>query len=189
MGAQLLIYAVLYAITVGAALMVLFSRDTVKSAMSLVLVMLSLAAHYFYLGMEFVGAIQIIVYAGAIMVLFLFVIMLLNVREREVTPWYLRHTRYVGTALGFCIFFLLVIGIRVFSGMDEATATLAAGQVARPSPSISELVTLLVTKYSLPFLLTSVLLLVAVIGAVVMGRREDPETGEEYIPEDLEEAV
>jgi len=185
MGPQLVIYATLYVITVAAAIGVLVNRDTVKSAMCLVLVMLSLAAHYFYLGMEFVGAIQIIVYAGAIMVLFLFVIMLLNVREREIIPWYLRKARWLGAALAAFIFVILVASTRYFAPEVDASA----GIVARPAPSIEEIVTLLITKFSLPFLLTSILLLVAVIGAVVMGRREDPETGEEYIPDDMEEAV
>ncbi len=177
MGVEFLIYGILYIITVGAALLVLFSRDTVKSAMALVLVMLSLAAHYFFMGQEFVGAIQIIVYAGAIMVLFLFVIMLLNMREKEVAPWYTRNTRFWAGAMALIFFFLLAWGINTFGAVERGFQT-------RPSPSITDLTTLLMTKYALPFVLTSILLLVAVIGAVVMGRRADPETGEEYLPEE-----
>lgn len=182
MGAQFLIYAILYVVAVGGALMVLFNRDTVKSAMSLVLVMLALAGHYFYMGQEFVGAIQIIVYAGAIMVLFLFVIMLLNVREREVTPWYLRSSRFTGGLMALVFFFLLAFGISTFGAVELASAG------ARPAPSNNEIFSMLMTKYLVPFLLTSVLLLVAVIGAVVMGRRFDPETGEEYQVEEEEVA-
>ncbi|MCB2155894.1 NADH-quinone oxidoreductase subunit J [bacterium] len=181
MGAEFLIYAILYLVTIGGAVMVIASRDTVRSAMALVLVMLSLAAHYFYLGQEFVGAIQIIVYAGAIMVLFLFVIMLLNVREREVAPWYMRSPRFWGGALALLFFALLAIGINIFAASSMTTSA-HSGE----APTIVDLVTLLMTKYSLPFLLTSILLLVAVIGAVVMGRRVDPETGEEYIPDESE---
>ncbi len=179
MGADILIYAILYLITVGGALGVLFNKDTVKSAMCLILVMIALAGHYLYLGQEFVFAIQIIVYAGAIMVLFLFVIMLLNMREREVTPWYLRNPRFVGGVFALTFFFLLAIGINTFGSVSQ-------GRAPAPAPSISELATLLTTKYSLPFLLTSILLLVAVIGAVVMGRRSDPETGEEYLADEEE---
>lgn len=175
MGAEFLIYSILYLITIGGAVMVIASREPVRAAMALVLVMLSLAGHYFYLGQEFVGAIQIIVYAGAIMVLFLFVIMLLNVREREVAPWYMRNVRFWGGALALLFFVLLAAGINIFAG-----GTVVSSAHAGDAPTIPDLVTLLVTKYSLPFLLTSVLLLVAVIGAVVMGRRADPETGEEY---------
>ncbi|MDX1971627.1 MAG: NADH-quinone oxidoreductase subunit J [Candidatus Sumerlaeia bacterium] len=176
-----LIYTLLYILTLVSGILVLTLRDTVKSAMALVLLMLSLACHYFYMGQEFIGAIQIIVYAGAIMVLFLFVIMLLNVREQEITPWYLRNSRYMAGVFSAVFFLILAFGISVF-GTDDIE-----GFSATP-PSIVELSTLLTTKYFLPFILTSVLLLVAVIGAVVMGRRFDPETGEEYIPEDIESA-
>lgn len=174
-----LVYTLLYVVTLVSAIMVLVSKDTVKSAMALVLLMLSLAAHYFYMGQEFVGAIQIIVYAGAIMVLFLFVIMLLNVREKEITPWYLRNTRFVAGVFAVAIFIFLAFGLSQFGGEELDGVAIAA-------PSITSLATLLTTKYFVPFLLTSVLLLVAVIGAVVMGRRFDPETGEEYLPDDLE---
>jgi NADH-quinone oxidoreductase subunit J len=182
MGARYLIYGALYALALAGGLMVLFSRDTVKSAMALVLVMMTLAAQYFLMGQEFVGAIQIIVYAGAIMVLFLFVIMLLNMREKETIPWYLRGPRLFGGLLAIGFFFLLALGIGVF-GAAQVTGTSVA-----PAPSNSEIFAMLMTKYLVPFLLTSVLLLVAVIGAVVMGRRSDPETGEEYTPDANEAA-
>ncbi len=175
MGLKILVYGILYLVTIVGALMVLFNRDTVKSAMSLILVMISLAAHYFLMGQEFVGAIQIIVYAGAIMVLFLFVIMLLNMREREISPWYLRGARFWGGAMALVFFTVLAFTISFFAAEPGNYTTSMA-------PSIMDLATLLTTKYFVPFLLTSVLLLVAVIGAVVMGRRFDPETGEEYIP-------
>src|SRR5690606_29690446 len=136
-------------------------------------VMLAIAANYFVMGMEFVGAIQIIVYAGAIMVLFLFVVMLLNVRERETAPWYLRKARFMGGVFALLFFFIIGSGIYAVA-------------VPSPLPSITGIATLLTTKYSLPFILTSLLLLVAVIGAVVMGRRQDPETGEEYTVDDSE---
>lgn len=184
MGAQVVIYAILYVVTVTAALTVLLTRDTVKSAMALVFVMVSLAAHFFLMGQEFVGATQIIVYAGAIMVLFLFVIMLLNMREREVTPWYLRAPRFWSGVLALMLFTLIALGINAFDAGSSSD-----GYVTAPAPRIIDLATLLTTKYALPFLLTSVLLLVAVIGAVVMGRRFDPETGEEYVTDDAEEGV
>jgi len=178
MGAEL-IYTLLYFITLISAVMVLAFKDTVKSALSLVIMMLSLAAHYFFMGQEFIGAIQIIVYAGAIMVLFLFVIMLLNVREQEITPWYLRNARFVAGVFSAIFFVVLAFAISQFGAEGVSGATAEA-------PTITELATLITTRYFIPFLLTSVLLLVAVIGAVVMGRRADPDTGEEYIIDDLE---
>ena len=173
MGSQL-IYGILYLVTIGAALGVLLNKDTVKSAMCLVLLMLSIAVHYLFMAHEFVFAIQIVVYAGAIMVLFLFVIMLLNLREREIVPWYMRNTRFIGIALGLVFFFLMAVGVTTVASLE------AAGVRPLANPSIPDLATLLTTKYVVPFILTSILLLVAVIGAVVMGRRGDPETGELY---------
>jgi NADH-quinone oxidoreductase subunit J len=175
MGPHFLIFGILYVVTIGGALMVLLSKDTVKSAMSLVLVMVSLAMHYVMMGQEVVGVFQIIIYTGAIMVLFLFVIMLLNLREAELIPWYLRAPRFWAASMAVLFFVLMVYAIFGYQvGQDEAAVT------ARPAAGVTELATLLTTKYALPFLLTSVLLLVAVIGAVVMGRRADPETGEDY---------
>lgn len=182
---SLLIYWTLFALTVVFALGVLAFSNTVKSAISLVFTMLCIAANYLLMRQEFVAFIQIIVYAGAIMVVFLFVIMLLNLREPETTPWYMRKMRYWGGGLAFLFFFVLAWAIQVFSVMDAAPA--AAGQeVARQASGqaeVTQLATLMVTQYIVPFLLTSVLLLVAVIGAIVMARRKD-EDGQEIVIEE-----
>lgn len=166
--------------------MVVASKDTVKSAMALVLVMVSLAAHFVFMGQELIAALQIIIYAGAIMVVFLFVVMILNVREREVAPWYMRSLHYTGAALVGVLFLLLGTGMVAF--MTPVPLAEAADVAPGAKPPIIDLLTLMITKYSLPFLMTSILLLVAVIGAVVMGRRYDPETGEEYVPDPAEAA-
>ncbi len=175
MGPHFLIFGILFLVTIGSAFMVLLSRDTVRSAMALVLVMLSLAMHYIMMGQEIVGIFQVIIYTGAIMVLFLFVIMLLNLREAEVIPWYLRAPRFWAGVMATVFFAALL-----FSFLAIRTSAADLEGVARTAPSVAEIATLLTTKYAVPFVLTSVLLLVAVIGAVVMGRRTDPETGEEY---------
>lgn len=182
---SLILYATLCFLTVAAALGVLFNRNTVKSAVCLVGVMLCLAANYLMMRQEFVAFIQIVVYAGAIMVLFLFVIMLLNLREKEVTPWYLRNARFWGGALGIAFFFVLAFGIKVFAVSQGAPEALAqeAQMTERGTPEVILLSTLMMTRYIVPFLLTSVLLLVAVIGAIVMARRKD-EDGNEIIVEE-----
>jgi len=173
-----LLWWVFASLAIGGGLGMILGRSPVASLLSLILTFFSLAAIYVLLGAHFIAAIQIIVYAGAIMVLFLFVVMLLNVRERETAPWYLRKARFMGGVFALLFFFIIGYGIYAFAAPVSA--------VPSPLPSITGIATLLTTKYSLPFILTSLLLLVAVIGAVVMGRRQDPETGEEYTVDDSE---
>jgi NADH-quinone oxidoreductase subunit J len=184
---ELILYYTLFVITVGFALGVLLNKNTVKSAMSLVGVMVCLAANFLLMRQEFVAFIQIIVYAGAIMVLFLFVIMLLNLRERETTPWYLRSARFWGGALGLTFFFVMAWGLQVFS-VTASTPAMPAEQAqlaAAGTPEITVLSTRMITRYIVPFLLTSVLLLVAVIGAIVMARRHDEDGNEILVDEEL----
>ncbi len=183
----LVIYSALFLITIAFALGVLFNKNTVKSAVCLVGVMLSIAVNYLLLRAEFVAFIQIVVYAGAIMVLFLFVIMLLNLKEAETTPWYLRSTRFWAGALGISFFFVIAVGIFMFPLSGESAATLAKEQAIAESGT-SEVIlvaTMMITKFVVPFILTSVLLLVAVIGAIVMARRKDEDGNEIVIEEEL----
>ena len=184
---ELILYYTLFVITVGFALGVLLNKNTVKSAMSLVGVMVCLAVNFLLMRQEFVAFIQIIVYAGAIMVLFLFVIMLLNLKERETTPWYLRSARFWGGALGLTFFFVMAWGLQVFSvtASTPAMGTVQANLAAAGTPEINVLSTLMITRYIVPFLLTSVLLLVAVIGAIVMARRHDEDGNEILVDEEL----
>ncbi len=182
-----LVYTLLFLITVAFGLGVLLNRNTVSSAMCLVGVMFCIAVNYLMMRQEFVALIQILVYAGAIMVVFLFVIMMLNLRERETTPWYLRNARFWGGALAIVFFFVLAAGIQIFavSGGTKATAAKEAAIAARETPEVILLATLMLTEYIAPFLLTSVLLLVAVIGAIVMARRKDEDGNEILIEEEV----
>lgn len=181
----LFLYYILFFVTVGLALGVLLNRNTVQAAICLVGVMLSLAVNYLVMYQEFVAITQIIVYTGAIMVLFLFVIMLLNLRDLETTPWYLRSMRFWGGALALVFFIVLAWGLDIFSvpsgspGMVQKETLLADAKVSE----VTVLATTMITKYVAPFLLTSVLLLVAVIGAIVMARRFD-EDGNEIVLEE-----
>lgn len=172
-------YAILFALTVFAGAMVLLAKDTVKSAMALVMVMICLAANFLLMGQEFVAFIQIIVYAGAIMVVFLFVIMLLNLREVEKAPWYLARWRGYGGSLALLFFFLLAWGIQTFQTTEVIRRPADAAAASIPALS-----TAMLTQWVLPFVLTSVLLLVAVIGAVVMARRTDDDGKEIVVDED-----
>ncbi len=182
----LITYSILFLMTIGFALGVLFNKNTVKSAVCLVFTMLCIAANYLLMRNELLAFFQVVVYAGAIMVLFLFVIMLLNLREPETTPWYLRNARFWAGALALAFFFIIAFGIQVFAVSSGSPATLAKEEAIAASDT-SEVIlfaTQTITKYVVPFVLTSVLLLVAVIGAIVMARRKDEDGNEIVVDEE-----
>jgi NADH-quinone oxidoreductase subunit J len=140
-----------------------FNPAPVYSALALVVVMALLAVFFVALDAHIVAALQIIVYAGAVMVLFLFVIMLLG-RPAPGSAWSARPALCVAGALGVAAFAACVVGL-VSRGSFPAAATLepAFGTTAAFG-------TLLFTRYLLPFELTSLLLLIAVVGAVILAR-------------------
>lgn len=161
---QIAVFLVLAAFIVGGSVSLILQRHPIHSALSLVVVMISLAGVYLLQGAEFVAAVQIIVYAGAIMVLFIFVIMLLNAGEEEranLSRW----ARFVGVPLG-----IVFLG-EVAYWIGRATVHLGAA----PSEVVStrDLSTLLFREYVFPFELTSFLILIALLGALVLARREE----------------
>ena len=164
--AQMAIFLILAAITVAGALSLILQRHPIHSALSLIVVMVALAGLYLLQGAEFVAAVQIIVYAGAIMVLFIFVIMLLNAGEEERTNAS-RLARFVGVPLG--VLFLAEVAYWIW----RATSHLGSG----PNEAVStrDLSTLLFREYVFPFELTSFLILIALLGAMVLARREESD--------------
>lgn len=164
MTPQIAIFLVLAAITVAAAVSLILQRHPIHSALSLIVVMVSLAGMYLLQGAEFVAAVQIIVYAGAIMVLFIFVIMLLNAGEEERANLS-RLARFVGVPLA--VVFLAEMAFWI----GRTTSHLGPG----PAESVStrDLSTLLFSEYVFPFELTSFLILIALLGALVLARREE----------------
>jgi NADH-quinone oxidoreductase subunit J len=161
---QIAVFLVLAAVIVAGALSLILQRHPIHSALSLVVVMVALAGLYLLQGAEFVAAVQVIVYAGAIMVVFVFVIMLLNAGEEEranVSRW----ARFVGVPLG------AVFLVEVAYWIGRATAHLDPA----PAEAVStrDLSTLLFREYVFPFELTSFLILIALLGALVLARREE----------------
>jgi len=161
------LFIVFALICVAGAINLLAQRHPINSALSLVVVMASLALIYLLLGAEFVAAIQVIVYAGAVMVLFVFVIMLLNAGAEERTRGS-RIALFVGVpgvvALAGTVGWLLVSGSGKFGGVVIASSTFGDTRaIAR----------LLFRDFLLPFEITSVLILIAIMGAVVLGKREN----------------
>jgi NADH-quinone oxidoreductase subunit J len=156
-------------IAVAGAVLLIIAREPIHSALSLIMVMVALAALYLMLGAEFVAAVQIIVYAGAIMVLFVFVIMLLNAGVEERTNWS-KVAKYAGLPLGVFLLFELahglahsVIGTSVANGSEATNAAVS-------TRALSEM---LFQKYLFPFEATSFLILIAILGALVLAKRDE----------------
>lgn len=151
--------------------MILTLKNPVHCAISLVGVMISLGGIFLLLGSPFVAAIQVLIYVGAIMVLFLFVIMLLNIKSSENEYREGKNRRILALFLG-----LLFLGQTVFiSGAFYLTTP------AHPAKAdLHGLFIKLMTKYLLPFELASVLLLVAIVGAIIISlpQKDDKKTGE-----------
>jgi NADH-quinone oxidoreductase subunit J len=166
---QLALFGIFGLIAVLGALNLLFQRHPINSALSLVMVMMSLAVLYWSLGAEFLAAAQVIVYSGAIMVLFVFVIMLLNAGEEERTTGS-RMAYIAGIPGAGAIFCLLSF---VFLKESNAMGYASVGRYLTSATSnIEEISTVLFTRLLLPFEVTSVLILVAILGAVVLARKE-----------------
>jgi len=150
------------------AIMVISFRNPMASAIALIVTLCAIAGLFAILGATFVAALQVIVYAGAIMVLFLFVIMLLNLKRDEFGP----EKRRLQRSLALIVGTLLVVEIVIFLNAGLAGfGPSPAGETASFT-SITELSSLLFTKYLFPFEVTSLLLLVAIVGAVILAKKK-----------------
>jgi NADH-quinone oxidoreductase subunit J len=150
-------------VAVFAAVRVIFLRNAIVSALHLIVTLICLAVLFLQLAAEFMAALQIIIYGGAIMVLFLFIIMTLNLRKDEFGPDPLPGVRFLGALAGGVLLAQLVI---TFGGERANAARLDEG-----FGGVEAVGKALFSKYLLPFELTSILLLAAVIAAVVVGKR------------------
>jgi NADH-quinone oxidoreductase subunit J len=163
---DVILFLIFGLIAVVCAINVVAQKHPIASAISLVGVMGSLAVLYLLLGAEFIAAVQVIVYAGAIMVLFVFVIMLLNAGA-EVR----RGRSYVAQVLGFPLLIALLALLAWEAGrMFPETAGVFFGGFDGGSPR--HIGALLFSRYLLPFEVTSVLILIAIVGAIVLARKE-----------------
>jgi len=152
------------AVAVIAALSVILQRTPVYSALSLIVVLCALAVVYLLLGAEFIAMLQIIVYAGAIMVLFVLVIMLLNAGHEQPARRESRMARWLGVPLLSA--FLLGVLLVVWRQFPQVPAP------AVPDSGPVPIGHLLFRTYVLPFEVTSVLILVAILGAVVLAKKQ-----------------
>ena len=165
------IFVPIAAMSVLTAGFMLFARNAVHAALLLVANFFTLAVLYVILDAHFLAAVQVIVYAGAIMVLFLFVIMLLGVDREESLAETIPLQRPLAIALGIILaggmsfVFWTTIRAQPFRGLAEANAP----------GNVQALGRVLFTKYMFPFEVASVLLIIAAIGAMILGRRRDEE--------------
>ncbi|MBU3662071.1 MAG: NADH-quinone oxidoreductase subunit J [Bacteroidetes bacterium] len=160
-----IIFYFLAAVSVITALMVVFSKNPIYSVMWLIACFFSIAGHYVMLNAQFLAIVHIIVYAGAIMVLMLFTVMLLNL-NRESEPHKSLLTKGIATVTGGMLFLVLLAAMR----------STQLGAYASPEASdagfVQKVGMVLFTDYLLPFEMTSVLFISAMIGAVVLAKKE-----------------
>ena len=172
MAADELVFWVFAPISVGSAIAMLLQRNAVHAALFLVINFFTISVFYLVLGASFLFAVQIIVYAGAIMVLFLFVIMLLGVDREESLLERLRAQRVLGIALGVGIALELIVAIR--AGVGFAThAPANFDEVANRGlvGNAEALSRVLFRNYFFPFEVTSILLIIAAIAVMVLASR------------------
>src|SRR5437773_12198192 len=167
---QAIAFYTLSAFILGFAIMVVSTRNTVHSVLFLVLNFLFVAALYVLLGADFLAVIQVLVYAGGIVVLYLFVVMLVNLKrppEAHQDP----HRR---TRIGFGLAAAVLIELAAIAGYGYANpAPAAAATLSMPVTGNTERVGwLLYTSYLIPFEIASMLLLVAMIGAIILAKPE-----------------
>ena len=162
---HLVLFLIFAGFCLAGAVNLLLQTHPINSALSLIVVMSSLAVLYLLLGAEFLAIAQIIVYAGAVMVLFTFVVMLLNVGEEEHT-----HGSVVAKAIGFPAVVLTFCVVTTV--ILETEKRLAPVRLTDRITTVQDLSKVLFRDMLLPFELTSVLILVAILGAVALARKE-----------------
>ena len=155
-------------VAILSALLVVFSKNPVYSVLYLIITFFAIAGHYILLNAQFLAAVHIIVYAGAIMVLFLYVIMLLNL-NRDSEPHKSNLLKFAAT---ICAGLLMVVLVGSLKGTELITkSTSTTSDIGL----VKNLGKILFTDFLLPFEIASVLLLVAMVGAVMLGKAEKSE--------------
>jgi len=152
-------------VAILSALMVVFSRNPVYSVLYLIITFFAIAGHYVLLNAQFLAVVHVIVYAGAIMVLFLYVIMLLNLNE-ESEP---HKSNLLKIAAAICSGLLLVVLVGSLKGAETVNYSTTGNTELG---TVKNLGMVLFTDFLLPFEITSVLLLAAMVGAVMIGKAD-----------------
>jgi len=167
------LFLILSAISILSALFVIFFKNPVYSILSLILCFFSIAGHFLLLQSEFLAAIQVIVYAGAIMVLFLFIIMLMNL-SRTTEPKRPFSFVLISVVTSFLLFGSLVLSLTTLIKPSTFCPFLSQSVIAQsnlPKNPISVLGTMLFNDYLFPFEFSSLLFLAALVGVVVLSKK------------------
>jgi NADH-quinone oxidoreductase subunit J len=173
LGFEHLVFYAFAAVTVLGSLFVIVQRNPIYSVLSLIAAFFGLSGLYVLLDAPFVAIVQIIIYAGAIMVLFLFVVMLLNVPREDAAEWDRTHPLYrpwprrIGALLAVLLVAQLVWALLRTPGIGDGVGVQSAGL-----SDVGELGRVLFTDYMFAFEVTSILILAAMVGAVILARRQ-----------------
>lgn len=170
MDLQQITFWFLSILAIGSALMVVISRNPVHSILYLIVTFIAITGHYIMLNAQFLAIVNLIVYAGAIMVLFLFVVMLMNLNkqgESRKNLWML----VAGIMAGGFLLLVVVMAVRD-TGATKRTIDMAGGDIGL----IKDLGQRLFTDYVIPFEISSILFLSAMVGAVLLSRKKEQTT-------------
>ncbi|MBO0800153.1 MAG: NADH-quinone oxidoreductase subunit J [Blastocatellia bacterium] len=167
-----IIFLGLALLAVVAAFSVILQRNPIYSAIGMIIVLCSLAGLFLLLYAQFIAAIQIVVYAGAIMVLFVFVIMLLNVREEESKTDRQKYLKWLAGPLFLALLAVVFVAIQIVNSTPQAI-----NMPVEPATfgTVEYIAGQMFTRYLLPFEAVSVLILMAIVGAVLLAKREKKE--------------
>jgi NADH-quinone oxidoreductase subunit J len=158
------LFILLAALCVGSVLGMIISKNQAYNALFLIVAFASLGGLFGLLEAPFIAVVQIIIYAGAIMVLFIFVIMMINIRT-GIPPEKKKWTLYISLGLAVVLIIELIVAIKAAFTLPVSTETLEAGPVS--------LGRLLFTKYLYPFEITSILIIAALVGAIVLVKKKE----------------
>jgi NADH-quinone oxidoreductase subunit J len=159
-------FYLLSTIALGAGIMVLLSKNPVHSVLWLIVVFFAISGHYIMLNAQFLAIVNLIVYAGAIMVLFLFVIMLMNL-SKDTEPQKNIWIKLAGIISGGCVFMILVSLVKQANEINQKQVLLGKGNIGL----VENLGKTLFSDFVVPFEISSVLFLSAMVGAVVIGKK------------------
>ena len=166
MNLELVVFLVLAVAAIASAVLMITRRSPVTSALYLVLNFFVIAVLYLLLRAQFIAIIQITVYAGAIMVLFLFVIMLLNLSEDSLFKWRLTSAKSIAALLGIAMLVEVLYFVMYF------TSTSGISPKAESMGTVESIGKVLFKNYLFPFEITSLLLLAAIVGAILLAKKK-----------------
>lgn len=167
MSLELIIFTVLSALTLASAIGVVITRNPITSVLLLILTFFCISGHYLMMNAQFLAIVNIIVYAGAIMVLFLFVIMLMNL-NKDTEPQKSTMVQFAGVISGGCLLLVILMAFQK-TGIELVQTTTTVSNIGL----IKVLGKKLFTDFVFPFEISSVLFLSAMIGTIVLGKKDD----------------